>query len=623
MNRLYSHKLPFFLLLPFAFLQANGQNCVPTGLNGKVITTPCTVNCRDLNFQVPDLRNSADYTVISVPYTPFDYVTANGTEDARLYDDDTYSAIFQLPFPFCFYDSVYKRAVVSSNGLITFDTTYSYCNQGEAAYLIESTVPYNGIPVSCTYNHFPRASIMGVFMDLDPRPGPSSTVVSSPPERKIQWRVEGSFPCRKFIVSYYHIGSYEALPCGLRSPTTFQIVIYESTGVIDVFIENKNCDATGGPNANRAILGVQDYSRTRARAAAGKNATASWTALNEGYRFVPSGGLSRFVRSELLNLDMTPVAVASTTTTTPGLRDLFFQNICTAEAQKKYIVRTTFAACDNASTLLVGLDTITVQKDIPDYQVVTNSTPTTCAGESSGKISAVPAAGTSPFVFTLEPGTISQSGNTANFTGLKAGTYTLTVTDATGCSANPVSVTVDEGPPPIRVKTFPFDTILYDTDPIQLRAVASHPDAVLFSWTPSAGLSNTAIPDPVFTGAAVGNEIRYRVEASTISGCKGEGFVTIKIYKGPDIYVPTGFTPNNDGRNDLFLPVPVGIRRYNYFRVYDRWGNLVFSTSEMNKGWDGKINGAEQPGGTYVWMVEGITRNNKLITRKGIVTLVR
>src|SRR5215470_6019928 len=93
----------WFLLLPGDLL---AQNCVLTGLNNTSVASSCGQPCRDLNFQIPDLRSSSTYTVISIPYQPYPYVTSNGTEDSNLYNDDSYSQVFNLPFPFCFYDSV-------------------------------------------------------------------------------------------------------------------------------------------------------------------------------------------------------------------------------------------------------------------------------------------------------------------------------------------------------------------------------------------------------------------------------------------------------------------------------------------------------------------------------------
>lgn len=65
------------------------------------------------------------------------------------------------------------------------------------------------------------------------------------------------------------------------------------------------------------------------------------------------------------------------------------------------------------------------------------------------------------------------------------------------------------------------------------------------------------------------------------------------------------------------------MKSYNYFKVFNRWGQLVFSTTQLNTGWDGRWGGVEQPAGTYVWMIEGLTKENRVITKKGTVVMIR
>ena len=83
----------------------------------------------------------------------------------------------------------------------------------------------------------------------------------------------------------------------------------------------------------------------------------------------------------------------------------------------------------------------------------------------------------------------------------------------------------------------------------------------------------------------------YHIIATTPAGCRGDGKLTVKVFKGPEIYMPTGFTPNGDGKNDNFKPFTVGITNLKYFRVYNRWGQLIFSTAKLNDGWDGRVSG--------------------------------
>jgi gliding motility-associated-like protein len=90
-----------------------------------------------------------------------------------------------------------------------------------------------------------------------------------------------------------------------------------------------------------------------------------------------------------------------------------------------------------------------------------------------------------------------------------------------------------------------------------------------------------------------------------------------------NIYVPPVFTPNGDGNNDVLKPILVGIATFHYFSVYNRWGNLIFTTEDPNTGWDGRFKGVAQPVETYLWIAEGIDMQGNKIVQKGMTTLVR
>ena len=124
------------------------------------------------------------------------------------------------------------------------------------------------------------------------------------------------------------------------------MVVHESTGLVDIFIETKKLDGTpGNPwNSDFAILGLQKDA-SKAKTAPGKNCTV-WREDNTGYRFIPSTGASRYVVSRLYNMTGTLLATADTITTTPGLLDLSFPNVCFPSGNNNYEVRTTFSACD-------------------------------------------------------------------------------------------------------------------------------------------------------------------------------------------------------------------------------------------------------------------------------------
>ena len=105
-------------------------------------------------------------------------------------------------------------------------------------------------------------------------------------------------------------------------------------------------------------------------------------------------------------------------------------------------------------------------------------------------------------------------------------------------------------------------------------------------------------------------------------GCTAEGSLKAEEIICPDIYIPTAFTPNGDGKNDVLRPIAAGVELL-YFRIYNRYGQLVFETQESGKGWDGKLAGIQQPIGTYVFTAEAKDNNGKSYFKKGAFVLIR
>jgi PKD-like domain/CHU_C Type IX secretion signal domain len=167
------------------------------------------------------------------------------------------------------------------------------------------------------------------------------------------------------------------------------------------------------------------------------------------------------------------------------------------------------------------------------------------------------------------------------------------------------------------------DTSVVAGEPLQFHASSSDPGNDLFSWLPVIELNNPSIPDPIAVYTLEDNVIRYTVKATTEFGCTGEGFITVKVFKTkPDIFVPNAFTPGR-AVNSVFRPIPVGISSLDYFRIYNRVGQLVYNTSAIGSGWDGMLNGTPQSSGGYVWMVRGTDYTGNIITKSGTMVLVR
>ncbi|MEJ0080480.1 MAG: gliding motility-associated C-terminal domain-containing protein [Puia sp.] len=167
------------------------------------------------------------------------------------------------------------------------------------------------------------------------------------------------------------------------------------------------------------------------------------------------------------------------------------------------------------------------------------------------------------------------------------------------------------------------DTSVVAGEPLQFNASSSDPGPDNFSWVPATELSDPTIPNPVAIYTLNDNVISYLVKAVTPFGCSGAATVTVKVFKTkPDIFVPNAFTPGLT-MNAIFRPIPVGISSLEYFRIYNRLGELVYNTSTIGSGWDGTLNGSTQNAGGYVWMVKGTDYLGHVITKKGTMVLIR
>jgi gliding motility-associated-like protein len=126
-------------------------------------------------------------------------------------------------------------------------------------------------------------------------------------------------------------------------------------------------------------------------------------------------------------------------------------------------------------------------------------------------------------------------------------------------------------------------------------------------------------PDQTYPGA--GNyTVTLTLENS--GGCLDTAFATLCILPEVPVFIPDIFSPNGDGNNDVFRLRGHGITNVE-FLVYSRWGELVFSSKDINKGWDGTINGKPQPSGNYIYYIQASLNDGTVQELKGEVTLIR
>lgn len=195
----------------------------------------------------------------------------------------------------------------------------------------------------------------------------------------------------------------------------------------------------------------------------------------------------------------------------------------------------------------------------------------------------------------------------------------VTATATNGCVSsavqlpiNIIKLAVDAGSDSVAIKNFPFL--------LHANVFSNLNETFTYNWSPTTGLSDPTILQPT---ATLQNDITYMLTVTSPEGCVAEGSVKITVYNNTAIYVPSGFTPNHDGLNDVLRPKYIGITKLYYFAVYDRWGQVVFKTSDQGSGWNGLVNGTEKNTGTFIWIVKAEDLAGKIFQLKGFTTLIR
>jgi gliding motility-associated-like protein len=293
-----------------------------------------------------------------------------------------------------------------------------------------------------------------------------------------------------------------------------------------------------------------------------------------------------------------------------GLNNDTLQNPAAAPSTTtKYIVKATKGVCTGADTITIRVNPAPVANAGNDEAICYNTATTL---QASGAV-----------FFRWQPAALVNNDSISNpvTDTLFADTYfSVMVTDILGCSslkADSVKITVraaakvDAG----------NDTIVAVNQPLQLVARdVNQSRFTQYTWTPGEGLSDPFAANPV--ARVTKDSITYMVSTSTPEGCQSSDTITVKTYLGPEIYVPNAFTPDNNGINDLLRITAAGLQRLNYFNIYNRWGQLVFSSTSTRAAWDGKIKGKNAPTGTYVWVAEAVSYSGRVMQRRGTIVLI-
>jgi len=369
---------------------AQGDPYVDAGADTSVT---CTNPCVNLIGSYFYSGQTSTYLPIPIPYTPYPF---NVGAAILVNIDDSWSNSIPLPFDFCFFGVNYNKVVIGSNGLLSFNNAYAGGGPG--------TCPYSLIGVNPLPNpNLPLNSIMGVFEDIDPTN-----------QGDIYWQVTGTYPSRKLVVSFYEIPYYgdpNSVSTGSCSNPLFltaQIVLYETTNAIDIYIKDK--PVCTGWNNGLAIQGIQNATGTVAYTISGRNNTV-WTATNDAYRFLPMGP-SIVSFSWLQNGSV--------------ISNNSLYSVCPTQ-NTQYVAQVVYNGCNGAIVTLK--DTVNVTVAVPFQSTIQSVQPSGCTPQNNGSASTSIVSGTGPFTYLWNTGATT---NTIN--NLGPGTYICTITDPSGCS---------------------------------------------------------------------------------------------------------------------------------------------------------------------------------------------
>lgn len=270
------------------------------------------------------------------------------------------------------------------------------------------------------------------------------------------------------------------------------------------------------------------------------------------------------------------------------------------------------------SVVIIRPDALTIQTESTDPQ---------CFGGKDGRIRLLVSGGQPPLRYSVDDGPF---GGSSTFIGLGAGNYTFRVKDGKGCIT---TVQASLGQPPAVDVSVGLDTSIVLGDSILLTAEVSNAFGMVeYEWR-SYLVENficADTPECSMIWAKPYQTNTYRVIVTDENGCQGEARVKVEVNKPRGVYIPTGFSPNGDLNNDLLVVYGKSrqIRNVLDFRVYDRWGELVyqdknFSVNDETRGWDGLFRDKECDPGVYVWYVEVEYEDGYIESMKGDVTLIR
>jgi gliding motility-associated-like protein len=267
-------------------------------------------------------------------------------------------------------------------------------------------------------------------------------------------------------------------------------------------------------------------------------------------------------------------------------------------------------------------DSITINEPATALTAGKELVDATCYNDRNGFIQIYPTGGTAPYQYSLNGKNYDDN---AKKIGLKAGTYTFFVRDDNGCT---YSDTVDITQPDEFTVDLGADVNMTLGETVNLEVVTTNGvPSYTYVWTPTENLSCTDCANPIVDSL---QDDRYiTVLVTDQRGCEAEDDIYIRITKPRYVFIANAFTPNGDGNNDyLFVQGGYGSEKILSFRVYDRWGELVFEVTDgllndTSYGWNGRFKDQDLNAGLFVWVTEVEFEDGETLIYKGSTMLIK
>ncbi len=320
-------------------------------------------------------------------------------------------------------------------------------------------------------------------------------------------------------------------------------------------------------------------------------------------------GTSSICLGETINLSTTATGTYSWTGPngfTSSLQNPTIPN-ATAAASGTYTLTTIGICSSMPATINV------VVNNLPDVTV--SKTDALCDGTGNGTVTAIVSGGSGTYTYVWMPGNLSG----ATLTNLPVGSYSVTVTDGNGCVATGAHTVGLMGSIPVNVT--PISTTINEGESVNLFAATNSTfPGLTYTWSPPTGLSCTDCPNPI---ASPTETTTYIATITSPNGCTGKDSsqIHVRIICG-EHFIPTIFSPNGDGNNDEFRIFGKCIVAMD-LKIYNRWGEVVFESTDPQYGWDGTYKGELMNPASFIYAVNISFIDGRFIKEKGSISLVR